>query len=101
MICSSIILINVMTREFLLPQEARFDRLSTQSKAPYPYRHHRNGRLPRLKTETAHVLREKMPRRDEVPSQKWLEFESGVISDLWKQADSALARRRRSRHGNG
>ena len=37
----------------------------------------------------------------EVVSRKWLEFESGVISGLFNQADSALARRWRSRHGNG
>ena len=33
-----------------------------------------------------------------VPSQEWLEFEGGVISSLFTQTESALTRRRRSRH---
>jgi hypothetical protein len=36
-----------------------------------------------------------------VPSRKWLEFEGGVISGLFNQTESALARRWRSRHDNG
>ena len=36
-----------------------------------------------------------------VPSREWLEFEGGVISALFQQSESALARRWRSRHGNG
>ena len=37
----------------------------------------------------------------EVPSRKWLEFEGGVISGLFKQPGPALARRGRSRHDDG
>jgi DNA-binding XRE family transcriptional regulator len=36
-----------------------------------------------------------------VPSREWLEFEGGVISALFQQSESALARRWRSRHENG
>ncbi|HSO41680.1 MAG TPA: hypothetical protein VLR47_02350, partial [Rhodospirillales bacterium] len=36
-----------------------------------------------------------------VPSRKWLEFEGGVISGLFKQAGPALSRRGRSRHDDG
>ena len=36
-----------------------------------------------------------------VPSRKWLEFEGDVISSLFAQTESALARRWRSRHENG
>jgi hypothetical protein len=36
----------------------------------------------------------------EVPSLEWLEFEGGVISSLFAQTESALARRRRLRHEN-
>jgi hypothetical protein len=36
-----------------------------------------------------------------LPSRKWLEFEGGVISALFQQSESALARRWRSRHEDG
>ena len=36
-----------------------------------------------------------------VSSQKWLEFEGGVISGLFNQPGPALERRRRSRHDDG
>jgi hypothetical protein len=36
-----------------------------------------------------------------VPSREWLEFEGDVISSLFAQTESALARRWRSRHENG
>jgi hypothetical protein len=36
-----------------------------------------------------------------VPSQERLEFEGGVISALFQRRESALARRRRSRHEKG
>jgi hypothetical protein len=36
-----------------------------------------------------------------VPLREWLEFEGDVISSLFAQTESALARRWRSRHENG
>jgi hypothetical protein len=40
-------------------------------------------------------------KRATVPSREWLDFEGDVISSLFAQTESALARRWRSRHENG
>jgi DNA (cytosine-5)-methyltransferase 1 len=56
--------------------------------------------VPVVRFIAAHLL-EPLLASAAVPSREWLEFEGGVISSLFAQTESTLARRRRLRHENG